>query len=166
MSDWVERATSSMSPRSSALPPLLRHRRPSDGVGPFGWTDWAGLIDRTAGSPKDEDPGTTPFPRRRVQAVRSRRSTCLARRCTARPSATTYVAIILECLVAPRGRLRTRPASGLTHHTDRGSRYAAEAYRKVSGKHGIVRGPPHPTNRQTLLRLISASSSDRLTGTV
>ena len=43
---------------------------------------------------------------------------------------------------------RRRPAPGLTHHTDRGSQYAAEAYRKVLVAHGIVgsmgrRGNPY-----------------------
>lgn len=43
---------------------------------------------------------------------------------------------------------RRRPAPGLTHHTDRGSQYAAEAYRKVLAEHGIVgsmgrRGNPY-----------------------
>jgi putative transposase len=43
---------------------------------------------------------------------------------------------------------RRRPASGLTHHTDRGSQYAAEAYRKVLAEHGLVgsigrRGNPY-----------------------
>ncbi|TXN14470.1 transposase, partial [Methylobacterium sp. WL122] len=43
---------------------------------------------------------------------------------------------------------RRRPASGLTHHTDRGSQYAAEAYRKVLVEHGIIgsmgrRGNPY-----------------------
>ncbi|WP_418292031.1 ATP-binding protein [Methylobacterium durans] len=38
------------------------------GVGPCGWTDRAGLIDRFAGSSEDEDHGPTPIPQRRVQA--------------------------------------------------------------------------------------------------
>lgn len=43
---------------------------------------------------------------------------------------------------------RRRPVPGLTHHTDYGSQYAAEAYRKVFGEHGIVgsmgrRGNPY-----------------------
>ena len=43
---------------------------------------------------------------------------------------------------------RRRPVPGLTHHTDYGSQYAAEAYRKVLGEHGIVgsmgrRGNPY-----------------------
>src|ERR1700712_256146 len=43
---------------------------------------------------------------------------------------------------------RRRPVPGLTHHTDRGSQYAAEAYRKVLVEHGIVgsmgrRGNPY-----------------------
>ena len=43
---------------------------------------------------------------------------------------------------------RRRPAPGLTHHTDRGSQYAAEAYRKVLVEHGIIgsmgrRGNPY-----------------------
>jgi putative transposase len=43
---------------------------------------------------------------------------------------------------------RRRPAPGLTHHTDRGSQYAAEAYRKVLAEHGLVgsmgrRGNPY-----------------------
>ena len=43
---------------------------------------------------------------------------------------------------------RRQPARGLTHHTDRGSQYAAEAYRKVLVEHGIVgsmgrRGNPY-----------------------
>ncbi|MCJ2054527.1 IS3 family transposase [Methylobacterium sp. J-070] len=43
---------------------------------------------------------------------------------------------------------RRRAAPGLTHHTDRGSQYAAEAYRKVLVEHGIVgsmgrRGNPY-----------------------
>ncbi|WP_144426418.1 DDE-type integrase/transposase/recombinase [Methylobacterium sp. ARG-1] len=43
---------------------------------------------------------------------------------------------------------RRRPAPGLTHHTDRGSQYAATAYRKVLVEHGIVgsvgrRGNPY-----------------------
>lgn len=33
---------------------------------------------------------------------------------------------------------RRRPASGLTHYTDRGSQYAAEAYRKALSEHAIV----------------------------
>lgn len=52
------------------------------------------------------------------------------------------------CPVAARGRLRARPAPGLTHHTDRDSRYAAEAYQNVLVEHGIVgsmgrRGNPY-----------------------
>ncbi|MGH1573822.1 DDE-type integrase/transposase/recombinase [Methylobacterium sp. P31] len=43
---------------------------------------------------------------------------------------------------------RRRPAPGLTHHTDRGSPYATEAYRKVLAEHGLVssigrRGNPY-----------------------
>lgn len=43
---------------------------------------------------------------------------------------------------------RRRPVPGLIHHTDRGSQYAAEAYRKVLAEHGIVgsmgrRGNPY-----------------------
>lgn len=43
---------------------------------------------------------------------------------------------------------RRRPQAGLTHHTDRGSQYAAEAYRKVLAEHGLVgsmgrRGNPY-----------------------
>ncbi|WP_342354009.1 IS3 family transposase [Methylobacterium soli] len=43
---------------------------------------------------------------------------------------------------------RRRPAPGLTHHTDRGSQYAAEAYRKILAEHRLVgsmgrRGNPY-----------------------
>lgn len=43
---------------------------------------------------------------------------------------------------------RRRPVPELTHHTDRGSQYAAEAYRKVLAEHRIVgsmgrRGNPY-----------------------
>ncbi len=34
--------------------------------------------------------------------------------------------------------LRRRPAAGLLHHSDRGSQYAAEAYRRLLASHGVI----------------------------
>ncbi|MHB2205420.1 transposase [Methylobacterium sp. CM6257] len=43
-------------------------------------------------------------------------------------------------VAALRAAIERRPAPGLTHRTDRGSQYAAEAYRKILAEHGRV-GP-------------------------
>ncbi|MDR7036019.1 transposase InsO family protein [Methylobacterium sp. BE186] len=41
-----------------------------------------------------------------------------------------------------------RPAPGLTYHTDRGSHFAAEAYRKVLAEHGLVGSMARQSLRQ------------------
>ena len=39
-----------------------------------------------------------------------------------------------------------RPASGLLHHSDRGSQYASDAYRELLSRHGVVPSMSRPAN--------------------
>ena len=42
--------------------------------------------------------------------------------------------------------LRCRPTSGLLHHSDRGSQYASDAYRKLLRRHGATPSMSRPAN--------------------